>query len=409
MKKSLKVFIVSLVLTFISCEKTDLTQAETTTTLSKAPTPPPSVGYTDVKSLYINNGITSNGNCTRNILVFPSWDRYNQVMDYLDQQTEIYCDAFDALQPTPQTDDQYDAACLAANFDEDKKLLQFENSFTFCSLRKKLNIQEDAWLDLQGDGDWDLTSDPDNHFIDDYTERSMLNEGVEVIIGPTDAKKTGYILYKFTGEGEYYTIALTTTSATNNTIVNTGAITALQQINNGTYVAGSNPNVIFYNKESIQANCGDEVVYSDDYTNGSNISRFIAKSVMKNSLGTNCPTNGNPCTNIFPSKIKAITRGFHKKNGKWRKRRTWIVAEICGSTMGSDANPLIDCVNPKTEYKIKNKKRRRVKVKVKNTNYIPPVGAPLRSDFTVTETNNVYSRHSQGDFVIMHNYKNLAN
>jgi hypothetical protein len=70
MNKFLKVITLSLILTFISCEKTELTQNEENTTSSKAPTNPPNVGYSDVVALTINNGISNT--CAKNILAFPS-------------------------------------------------------------------------------------------------------------------------------------------------------------------------------------------------------------------------------------------------------------------------------------------------------------------------------------------------
>lgn len=192
MKSNLKLITVSLLFTLFSCEKTELKNEESNKPFSKIAVVDPNIAiYGDIKAWQINNGISNN--CGKNILVFPSWVNYNQTIDYLDQQTETYCDAFD-LQWGYLSDDLYEVKCNELGFDEDKKLLQFENNFTFCSLRKKINTLETAWLAIQGDGLWDANADLDNHFIEDDTERALLNEGVEVIIGPFGIKKTSYIL-----------------------------------------------------------------------------------------------------------------------------------------------------------------------------------------------------------------------
>ena len=345
MNKSLKLIIVSMVLIFISCEKTDLTQGETNTVASKInPSNPVSIAYTDVKAWNINNGLPNT--CSKNILVFPSWTRYNQVIDYLDQQTEIYCDAFDA-QWGNLPDEEYDAKCDSLGFDEDNKLLQLENNFAFCSLRKKLNTLEDAWLDVQGDGVWNANEDPDNHFIDDDTERALLNEGVEVIIGPTDTKRTQYILYKFNADGSYYTIALTTQSATSSTITNTGAISALQQINNGTYVAGSNTDVTLILKIDTPPapDCEDSNAFRQYFSTSSNTK---IKAVDKYSH----------ITMVSDPKVKAKTTSYKKKNnGGWKKKRAWITAQlvtVSGIQCGSGLMPAPE---------EKTKRRKNVKVK----------------------------------------------
>ena len=380
MKKSLKLIIVSLVLTFISCEKTDLTQNEENTTASKAGTPPASVGYTDVKSWYIDNGISNS--CNKNILVFPSWDRYHQVIDYLDQQTEIYCDAFDATIPAGTTDEQYDY--IADNlqpvpFDEDRKLFQFENNFSFCSLRKKIITLEEAWLNVQGDGFWDVNADPDNHFIDDDTERALLNEGVEVIIGPISDRPTTYTLYKFNADGSYYSIPLITVSTTDNTITNTSVLTALTQINNGTYIAGSNP-AVKYNPPVVippTPNCKTNIKEINyEYGNGERIKR-------KTKLSAYSAINRN--------KIFASTKGYKKKNGNWKLKRFWIVARLANESANAAGMINFNCDLEENLYKDKNKCRRKVVVKEAFNNTGPTSPLTIK-----VQDNKIYSYHQKG-------------
>lgn len=343
--KTLRILLLSFVMVFFSCEKSEeVTQNETSTTMSKAGTPPVSIGYTDVKAWTIANGLPNT--CTRNILVFPSWARYNQVIDYLDQQTEIYCDAFDA-QWGNLPDEEYDAKCDLLGFDEDNKLLQLENNFTFCSLRKKLNTLEDAWLDVQGDGDWNASEDPDNHFIDDDTERTLLNEGVEVIIGPISDRPTTYTLYKFNADGSYYSMPITTTSTTNSTITNPTILISLQQINNGTYVAGSNPAVKFNPPVVIPPtpDCEDSNAFRQYFATSSNTRISSVDKYSHNTM-------------VSGPKVKAKTKSYKKKNnGGWKKKRAWITARLAtvsGIQCGSGLMP-----TPEEQ----TKRRKKVKVK----------------------------------------------
>jgi hypothetical protein len=393
MKKKLKLIIVSLVLTFISCEKTDLTQNEANTTASKPYNPPnEGIGYTDVKSLYINNGLTSNGTCTKNILVFPSWGRYNQVIDYLDQQTETYCDAFDA-QWGYLPDEEYDVKCDLLGFDEDNKLLQLENNFTFCSLRKKLNALEDAWLAAQGDGVWDGNADPDNHFIDDDTERALLNEGVEVIIG-LGTRMDPYKIYKFNADGSYYVISNMNT-------------TVLQQINNGTYVAGSSADVIkvIDPKPVPTPDCKYEVKDKDYEYDPNGVSKIQWKAKSYQSIGVQYPSQNSDGTWTMGSamrtgKFVAKTRSFKKRSGGgWKTKRAWITAGIQGTSFVNctETNPL-DVM----------KERRRRKVKVKKS--IPPFDGILPTLRQLSfQDNLLYSRHIKGTINFSKDYYDMPN
>lgn len=372
MKKGLKLILVFMILTLISCENIDLTQDETNSTESKInPTNPVGIGYTDVKAWYINNGLTSS--CTKNILVFPSWARYNQVIDYLDQQTETYCDAFDAQQPTPQTDDEYDNACLVANFDEDNKLLQFENNFTFCSLRKKINSLEDAWLELQGDGVWDANTDPDNHFIEDDTERAMLNEGVEVIIG-LGTRENPYKIYKFNADGSYY-------------IINNMNVTVLQQINNGIYVAGSSADVVkvIDPKPIPPVGCKNDIHDIQYVSNGSDRLKRKSKVVNGASLSRN--------------KIFASTKGYRKKNGKWKNRRAWVAAAVTNIDATTNGLTYTNCSTEENAYGFKEKRRRKVKVK-KTFNYGD-------TNTIGVHDNRVYSYHKKESLSVILDYYDL--
>jgi len=89
-----------------------------------------------------------------------------------------------------------DSIAEIINYNEDQPLINLENSLNFYSLRKEIKFKEGEWLKLQGDGEWDLTTDPDSHFILEDTERTLLNVGNEFIIRQTEDDYKIYKLYE---------------------------------------------------------------------------------------------------------------------------------------------------------------------------------------------------------------------
>jgi hypothetical protein len=314
-------------------------------------------GY--VESTQIDNGV----NCKNNILIFPTWDKYWETIEKLDLMIENDCDAFDATLPDNISEDEYNTLADAAGFDEDNILRKFEDDLDFCSLRQKIESLETEWLSQQGDGEWDANADPDNHFIDDETERSLLSCNAEVIIGN---KRDGYVYYKFIDdEGNWIE-------------VHNSDSNSISQVSQGN-IPANNPNVVVVaptKEEQSSYKCKDKVKevkfeISDD---GSERLKRISK--VRPSFGTNC--NENQCNSVFPSKVKAKTKGYKKKNGKWKARRLWIAVGINGETQEESGLSFVDCVYENELHKYKEKRRRRVKVKVTTTNYIPIVGTPQR-------------------------------
>ena len=299
MKKTFLTFSILIGLLIVSCEKADLSQEQNANNDSSLMQKQSSM-FNYIKSTQINNGVE----CENNILIFPTWDKYWGTIDQLDVMIDSDCDAFDATVPNNVTDDQYDALADAVGFDEDNVLRKFEEDLEFCSLRRKIEGEEATWLDQQGDGQWDANADPDNHFIDDETERTLLSENAEVIIGD---KKRGYTYYKFVDdEGNWIEVS--------NADLNVISQIA-QQISQGS-IPTNNPNVtVVTPKRDEQSgySCKDkvkEVKYEE--IGGDRLKRI---SKVRPSFGTNC--NANPCTSVFPSKVKAKTKGYKRKNGRW--------------------------------------------------------------------------------------------
>ena len=107
-------------------------------------------------------------------------------------------------------------------------------------------------------------------------------------------------------------------------------------------------------------------------------------------------------------KIKAKTKGYIKKNGKWRARRSTITAEIGGLTPNTSGTNYFDCVDGKTLLVTKTKRRRKVKVKLVSTTQITNIGTPRRFNITV-EDNKIYSTHKQGTLIVTKDYYGMPN
>jgi hypothetical protein len=314
---------------------------------------------------------------------------YHSTIEQLDNQTEIYIDAFDATVPAGTSDDQYDILAQNANFDEDDIFKKFEDDLAFCSLRKKILSLEEAWLNVQGDGAWDANADPDNHFIDEDSERALLSVNAEVLIG----SKTRYIYYKFLSD-------------TGNWVeVKNQDIAAIVAVSNGN-IPTANPNVTIVNPrpESANANCKTKLKGISYAYSGSNRIKTISK--VRPANGTNCINN--PCTSIFESKIKAKTKGYKKKNGRWRNKRTTIFAGINGLTPTNPGLFFIDCNQPVDLIKYKEKRRKKVKVKYLSTNQIAAIGTPSTFNANIQD-NKLYSQHKQGALQVNRDYYDMSN
>ncbi|GEP49499.1 hypothetical protein FNO01nite_01710 [Flavobacterium noncentrifugens] len=368
MKKALIFTLFAGAIVFYACDSTDVIEENKSAAVTTAGKPLPPVSQYPVTAIYINDGIPTT--CAKNILVFANWNDYNNTIAQLDTHVESEADAFDASVPTGSTDDQYDALAAAAGFDEDNPLLRFETQYNFCSLRLKLITLEDAWLYAQGDGTWNASTDPDNHFIDDETERTLLNEGAEVIIG-TEPKN--YVIYKFTDDAGGY-IAISNMD-----------VVALQQINSGT-IPTFNPNVVVTTPKSavISGGCKDkltEVAY--EVVNGERLKRI---SKVRREYGTDAEAG----TSIWKGRIKAKTKGYKKKNGHWKGTRTYITAGIDGAVIGDYGIAYDNCDAEISRVSVREKRRRHIKVRMTIDTYV--TNLPTLHKFTVKD-NKLYSLH----------------
>ena len=348
-----------------------------------------SSNFNYIKSFRIENG-TAKGN---NVLIFPSWDKYFETIDKLDEMVDKDCDAFDATIQNTQyaqyrinktskssalniSDDEYDELADEAGFDEDNVLVKFEDDLKFASLRKKIAIDEEKWLTEQGDGVWNSKLDPDNHFIDDETERTLLSEKAEVVIGDDNI---GYVYFKllddYGGRIEVYNSDLVT----------------ITQVSKG-YIPKNKNNVVVVESNMTQntaIDCKRDLKEVEYEIFGSN--RIKRKSKVRNNDWWS------------HKKISAMTIGYKKKNGKWKKRRTNIAAGITNIN-GTSAGFVYNNCSTKFEImEIKEKHRRRVKVKVRGDRYN---GGNL---IIGIKDNNVYSFHKQDGLNVKKDYYDMQN
>lgn len=322
-----------------SCENPNLNQEDNFNKNSLAQRT--SSFFENVEAIHINNGLGSG--CENNILVFPSWEDFRIIVDKLDDMVELHCDDFEFSSDPNLTDEEYEALCESLGFDEDMPLIKFEDDLKFCSLRKLIFDRETDWLSQQGDGEWDSNSDPDNHFIDEI-ERTLFNEGVEVIIGN---RNDGYILYKFYTWGHVE--------------IHNEDYSALQGINQTGHIPNNNPNVVVVedkrednNNNSSNGVCRGEVVHRKYFQTGP---KTRIKTVDKIK---------NPSFTFFTGpKIKSKTKYYRKRNlnfgPTWVRGKTTITASIQGTRYLGWV--LYGCGSPGTVNITKTRKRSKVKVK----------------------------------------------
>jgi hypothetical protein len=333
--------------------------------------------------------IESDVNCENNILIFPSWRHYWETIDRLDQMVDRDCEAFDSTVPNNISEDRYDILADAAGFDEDNVLRRFETDLAFCSLRSKIESLETAWLDRQGDREWDANSDPDNHFIDDQTERTLLSPNAEVIVGD---ERRGYVYYKFLDD-----------EGSRIEVLNNDR-DAISQVSRGRIPTG-NPNVVVVRpeKESDSNKCKRKVTEYAYEISGAN--RLKRTSKVRPAFGTIC--SNNSCVSLVASRIVSKTNGYKKKkNGGWKRARLLIAAGINGQIPNVPGSAYIDCIEENNPRHFKEQRRRKVKVVVKSTTNIAPVGTPRRYNFSLQD-NKLFSYHKRGNLIVNKDYYDM--
>jgi|SRR5690554_340374 len=331
---------------------------------------------TQVSSLYIDNGIASAS--SNNILVFDSREALEDVFNQIVQEYDIYNETLDAQIPADLTDDELDDYIDDHNIDEDYTLNNFENNFGFKSLRKIINERELTWLETQGEI-LDINTDPDNHFIVSDFERTLLNEGSELIIKDEEGNP---VIFKYYEWGHIEITNLNTEILKEININNINTPEALEPI------AASNSSFLSLFKKNkpgeINPGCrksGKRVEYY--YFDGKQIKGFTSQN-----------------QGIFDKTLVAKTKGYQWKSGKWRNKKIWIHAGISGLNRGDWIIHNSCAVEMPGTAVWKDKKRNKLEYRLHPNN-------PNLVNITV-KNNKVYSYHSEGGtsfFVDFYDYQ----
>jgi hypothetical protein len=311
----------------ISCSKDEVQEIESITTKS---------GGSISKVSFSRYGLAD-------MLYFPNMETFYQTQMDLEEQVENHDDAFVEQNNNLNEDDLIDEE-ESSGFDDEKPLTEFENSFSFHSLRVHLIQLEHIWLDQFGVNDsFDVSDSPYNHFIFDEEQRAMLNIDAQANIGEYLIQFTrfGYIQVPVY-EMELFLDVVNDPSSTNtnwmeneNVVVVGGYYGAPQNYANGTDDNNNDPVTLTEECFADIDNDG-QIVYTDN-----------RKVSWRHQL------KGN----YIVVKAKAKTRGFKHKRGKWRCRRLNIFAKVEGDISSTEA---IDCDVYKYLDEPKGRKRRKV-------------------------------------------------
>ena len=328
-----------------------------------------------VSSMRIDNGIPSAS--SNNILVFESREALENVFNEMTQEYDKYNEVLDQKIPNDLEDDDLEDFIIKNNLDEDYTLNNFEKQFGFKSLRKTINEAEAAWLETQGEV-MDVDTDPDNHFIVSDFERTLLNEGSELIV--KDAEKRP-IIFKYFEWGHIEISNLDTEILRE---INQGNINDPQVLEN---MAASKSflKIFWKNKDGlIISGCrrsGSKVDYY--YYGGKQIKGFTSQN-----------------RGIFDKTLVAKTKGYQWKKGKWKNRKLWLHAGVSGLNRGDWKvnHNCVDVINGAAFWK--DLKRYKLEYREPNPN-------PISMYVT---NNSVYSYHSEGGvsfFVDFYDYNTV--
>lgn len=261
--------------------------------------------YSNIQNLNIAS--LRGGSGCEEILAFETMDEFKHTMNELERQCEAYDDAFVAHFADLDEEELYNKE-QELNYCEFKPNTDFENYFQFASSNADYLVAEAQYLEQ---GDLNEADDPDNHFICEPEERSLLNRCNEVVINDT--------IYKITENG-YFEIS----------DGDFGKLALLDEFGedlpeNVRFVGGENY------MSMRTSDCKTNKSMRDYEPHPSNNKRKI-KWVISH------------WTYPWGRYATAKTKNYKKKNnGKWKKYRTYCEAQINGSVTGFDSSGHLDC------------------------------------------------------------------
>ncbi len=227
----------------------------------------------------------NSGNFTHSgtMLSFPTFDDFEQTLNFLEQELENHEDAF-VLKYENNSDDELDSLEEVVGFNSQQPLIDFENEHNFqFSLRKLYNELEENWLDNE---ELDPATDPDNEFAFDEIMQTLLNDNQEIMI---EGK-----VFSFGKEGKDYEI--------------TGDFTNSLNSVNSNSVSESDPNIksytyVTYGGPACRNWAGNDFYHDYAYK------RKVKKRLVIRSVPFFCKT-------------KAQIKSYKKKRRRWKKHRT---------------------------------------------------------------------------------------
>ncbi|MDX2302071.1 MAG: hypothetical protein NW226_04690 [Microscillaceae bacterium] len=260
------------------------------------------------------------------MLRFQDANHLEQILSYMEGEYESWNDAFES-QWGHLNEDAYNAKIEELSFDENKTLRDFEILLRHNSLRTKVYIEEDTWLNNET---LDLATDPENKtaFEDDFL-RTVLNNQGEIRI-----KDSIYI------EKPYNAVPRTNPATPNAAIffrIKATETTLLQTIRSKSLLIGKDftssvrdGTGFLYGKATIIGNTF--------YTEGVEKSAKFNCIPWKRNARILPYENGNKAYKIvaslrsyfFVPRIAAKTVSYKKSNGKWKRLSTRLIASFSG-------------------------------------------------------------------------------
>jgi len=268
---------------FMSCEKED-DFVNTTDALTTA----------DVQ-LQLNPEINSyNFSINNGLMVFQDLNQLKETVQFLEKEVIAYDDAF--LEMYGHLDEEaLDDKEEEMRFDEYAPLRAFAQNNNFEALFLKQADLEAAWL---ARGDWNMDTDPDNHFVEDEALQAVVNEQSEVMVGET--------IYKMMDFG--YVAILD------------GDFNTLERIR-------QNPQMLDYDNV--------EVIGDPDTTRAPGCRSSKGKSGYKPSGSYRIKWKISHRTPITGRRVKCTTKNYKKKKKRWKKTRSYTYVKPYGNISGA--------------------------------------------------------------------------
>ncbi len=272
------------------------------------------------------------------VLIIENQEAFDVLVDKLDEEDQKWNDNFGQTYED-LTEEQLDLLIETTGFSENAVFTAFEEYLSFNSLRAEIFEKQLDWLDNE---ELDFENDPDNHLIFDDAARVLFNENCEIMIGESIYKliPENGVVYEIV-DGNFET--LNVLRAENELSLKSAQINL--------------PNVIIHNEENVLKSTADLFdncqanIYRHDY-------KIKGEHMVKIVLSM----NNYPWSHT----IKAKSKHFKKKRGRWKKRRANLKIYIGGVIRDKECSAVIRNVNL-------NKSRKGRKLKIKER-----IGEPSR-------------------------------